>query len=138
MRTKLLFKSVLFLVIPIFVTITQDRAKDKSRDRTSINTTPNQRIIGTWQLENSIADKLEFTSNGIINHYIDNVIDISGTYEITANCSENTSSTKLYLKETDSDGDVYCSTILAGVYADGEEVLTLLGDTGKILVYIRQ
>lgn len=102
------------------------------------NYTPAHRILGFWQLENSDVDKLEFTADNTLNYYVNNTISHSSNYQVTFTCVDNTSADELYLKETDSDGDVYCTAILAGVYADGEETLTLLGDTGKIQVYIRQ
>lgn len=120
---------------------TTNLSKVKSVTPTQQIQTPQQRILGTWVMENSPSDKIEFLANGQVKRYYDgNMLLYTGTYSISNQCegvvSENES---LYLRIVDGeDGTVECQSILSGVYIDNTDTLTILTEgQGKIIVYHR-
>lgn len=99
---------------------------------------PNTEILGVWYLEGDSSVKLEFTINNQMKTYIDNVIESTDYYNISNSCNGQTISVNtLFLKVTDGeDGSIYCN-IINGINEDGSNILSMISESGKILVYTR-
>ena len=99
---------------------------------------PNTEILGIWYLEDDPNIKLEFTINNQMKTYIDNVIESSDYYSISNSCNGQTiSDSRLFLNVTDGeDGSIYCN-IINGINEDGSNILSMISESGKILVYTR-
>lgn len=95
-------------------------------------------IIGEWYLESSPSDTMVFSTDGKVKTYEDSILQYNDNYIISNNCNGNISSDeRLFLQITDSqDGTIDCF-IINGINTNGSEVLSLIDDRGKTLIYHR-
>lgn len=108
-------------------------------NKSILQTSPQQEILGIWLRENNSTDKLEFTADGHMKRYFDNVLQYDDLYLISNECDGNISQTDyLYLTTIDGeDGSESCETIMNGVYESNSTTLTLLDDNGRLVIYNR-
>jgi hypothetical protein len=118
---------------------TYETKKNTFTSKKSILFNPQEAILGVWLRENDSTDKLEFTADGHIKRYFDNVLQYDDLYLISNECDGNISQTDhLYLTTIDGeDGSESCETIMNGVYEPNSTTLTLLDDNGRLVIYNR-
>jgi hypothetical protein len=100
---------------------------------------PEIEILGFWTLENDPSTKIEFTVDGHIKSYMNNVLESNDLYQITNFCQgQSLSNDRKFLKIIDSnDGSVFCS-LINGVNENNSNILSLTtSNQGKVIVYIR-
>ena len=136
MKTKKIIVSLMMLILVSI--ITYGFVNKKAFNFFSSSTEPNTEILGIWYLEDDPNIKLEFTINNQMKTYINNVIESSDYYSISNSCNGQTiSDSRLFLSVTDGvDGSIYCN-IINGINEDGSNILSMISESGKILVYTR-
>ncbi len=136
MKTKKIIITLLMLILVSI--ITYGFVSKKAFSYFTSSSEPNTEILGIWYLESDSNVKLEFTINNQMKTYIDNVIESTDYYSISNSCNGQTiSDNRLFLKVTDSeDGSTYCN-IINGVNEDDSNILSMISESGQILVYIR-
>ncbi len=112
----------------------------KSYSQTDLNSNIldyQQEILGVWIMENHSDTKIEFTSNGEIKRFYDNILESTDQYVITNTCDGETQTETYFLKTIDEDGSVFCAYI-EGLNYEGNNMMSIMTkDQGKIVVYVR-
>jgi hypothetical protein len=101
--------------------------------------TPQEEILGVWIMEDEPENKIEFLTDGHVKTYVNNVLESDNTYSITNECGGLTHNpNQLFLSEIDGeDGDEYCFYI-EGINSDDGGLLSLMDDSGRMIIYARQ
>jgi len=95
-----------------------------------------KQIIGSWHLENSAEDRLNFFKDGTLERSIENGSISSNKYEITKDCDgEKLSDKDFFLKIIDENGISSCAYI-EGINYDENGIFSMMTkNQGKIIVY---
>jgi len=136
MKTKNII--IAFLMLILVSIITYGFVSKKAFSYFASPSEPSTEILGIWYLESDSNVKLEFTINNQMKTYVDNVIESIDYYSISNSCNGQTiSDDRLFLKVTDSeDSSTYCN-IINGINEDDSNILSMISESGQILVYIR-
>lgn len=93
-------------------------------------------IIGTWESDDELGHKLEFTLNGRLKIYSENELVGSMDYAVAISCNGNTMSDgRIYLK-LDENGDIGCDTLEA-VNRNNSNILSITTEQGKLELYTK-
>lgn len=96
-------------------------------------------IIGTWISEEDSSYKIEFTSSGIYNIYIDDELEDTYSYSLATSCGTNANSYDIFLK-TQSNFIDYTCDVINNIYSDSSGLITLsiTSERGQLNIYIKQ
>lgn len=136
MKTKKIIITLLMLILVSI--ITYGFVSKKTERFFTSSSDPNTEILGIWYLESDSNVKLEFTINNQMKTYVDNTVESTDYYSISNSCNGQTiSDSRLFLSVTDGeDGSIYCN-IINGINEDGSNILSMISESGQILVYTR-
>ncbi|WP_133242659.1 hypothetical protein [Flavobacterium psychrotolerans] len=101
---------------------------------------PEQEILGVWIMENEQNNKREFTNDGHVKTYINNILESDDLYSISNECGgETLSNGDLILKIIDgNDQSEYCEYI-NGINENNSNILSLT-PVGRMetIIYLKQ
>lgn len=132
------FSITILLLISITI-ITYGYVNNKKASITNAQNTPQVRIIGTWIMENSPDDKIEFLANGELKWYEYNVLKYTDTYSLTNTCDGDImTNNELFLKIIDGvDGSESCM-YFNGITDDNQSLSLTPAGSMKVIIYLKQ
>ena len=96
------------------------------------------RLIGSWLLENDHTQKIVFTSDNKVKRYSNGVLKSTNNFLISNSCGGETL-TDSYFLVTVLDADTNSCAYLDNVDFNGSGILTLMtSNQGKIIIYERE
>ena len=111
----------------------------QTNDNSTIEDYKNE-IIGTWVHENHSNTKIEFTINGKIKRYYNNILKHTDKYYISRTCDGETipNGKGYFLKTTTNSGNEFCAYIEGLNYENNGLMSIMTKIQGKMVVYKKQ
>ena len=104
----------------------------------SITFSQNDKILGSWLLENDTLVRFEFLADQKLNTYHGNTLIASETWQLTRHCEgEVGSDAEHFLKIVDEQGFVDCN-IITNLDHSNTGHLAFISSSGRIVVLVRR
>ena len=97
-------------------------------------------IVGTWISEDDSSHKIEFTSNGIYNIYINGNLEGTFEYSLATTCGSNSNNGYDIFLKMQTDITNYACDIVNNIHtdSDGATTLSITTERGQLEIYTKE